>query len=288
MNLNRKIRVFHPNFDAVYAKDCMFFAILSKDSIFYTVFHNRWNRFLGVENFFFNRIEEFFDSWKSTNKNDIKDFKRHYIIYNTPYNSLLPKYMFDDEIAENFLDIYNLSDKEYIIIKDYIRDNDCYNLYAIQRELQLSILNDLGSSLNFWHISSLLHKERILNVDNRLQPNIIKLSFLNNGFWILIEKNNVILFNQYFSIKDFKEIGYIFVHLCHTYQIIIDKTELVINGIFDEDKDELMPILKVFLRQITLDNLPKAFDYEQGILNFPTHYFSLLFRLYICVLLVDQ
>lgn len=288
MNSSRKIRVFHPNFDTVYAKDCTFFAILSKNSVFYTVFHNRWNRFLGVENLFFDKIEEFFVYWQSTHKNDIKEFKRHYIAYDTPYNSLLPKNMLDDEIAMNFLDIYHLSNKEYVPLKDYIRNNDSYNLYAIPRELHLSMLGDMGIDLNFWHISTLLYNERLFNTDALTHSNIIKISFLNSGFWILIEKNGIILFTQYFGIKDSKEIGYILMHLCHTYQVIVEQTEVIINGIFDEENDELMDILKGFLKLITLDSLPRAFDYEQGILNFPTHYFSLLFRLYVCVLLVDQ
>lgn len=289
MHSGSTIRVFHPNFDTVYAKDCTFFAILSENSVFYTVFHNLWNRFLGVENLSFEGVEDFFEYWHATHKNDIKEFKRHYVIYDTPYNSVLPKEMLDDEIAMNFLDIYHLSNKKYVPLKDYIRNNDSYNLYAIPRDLHLSMLRNMGINLNFWHISSLLCKERgFVNKNLPSQVSIIKLSFLSDGFWVLIEKNRELLFCQYFQVNNSKEIGYILMHLCHTYQIIVEKTELVINGIFDEEKDELMPILKGFLKQITLDSLPRAFDYEQGILAYPTHYFSLLFHLYVCVLLVEQ
>jgi hypothetical protein len=71
-------------------------------------------------------------------------------------------------------------------------------------------------------------------------------------------------------------------NVCKGFDVQPDSVILHINGMIDENSALYSAIYKYFL-QIEFDTLPEGYTYDDGIKNYPAHFFSHLFALASCV-----
>ena len=204
-----------------------------------------------------------------------ESFRKVSIIYVYPKAILFPHALIADVDKKAVLELVHGDINDDYIRTDFVYKQNLHILYVVPKLLD-SIFSYLFSADNITHQYSLLPDLLPFKNDH------LYCIFGNNFFTVQLIKDGCLQAIQSFSFSVPEDVAYYLLQLCTSYGVSASVVLLQINGMIDNTSKIYEELHKYFL-QIQFSTLPAAFVYPENINKFPSHYFSHLFSMALCV-----
>ncbi|WP_205514406.1 DUF3822 family protein [Longitalea arenae] len=206
-------------------------------------------------------------------------FKEAFIIYNYTDSNFLPEKVFHIELTQPVTEVVYGNAKKGLLLSEKVIGWKMYNIYRVPREIH-ALLQRKFSSGNYWHYYTLLL------YDNEVQPSedeqVIKMVMRADQFLVAVYKGATIQLIQSYAYQTPDDVSYYLLAICNRFNISQDKVTLIVSGLLDEQSRLYQELLKYFL-QVQWDRLPETVKLDATFNTFPSHYFSPLLKMALCV-----
>ncbi len=201
-----------------------------------------------------------------------KQYNRIVVSYSFNESILTPsQYYSADENSENLNLVYGDLQKG-IILTDHVLEKDLYNIYRIPSNIHSAFVSQF-STATFVHQYSILIKKL---PDSGNELNVI---FYPNKIVAVLSKGGRLQIAQTFKFKTPEDSVYHMLNVCHQFEAT--QVNVQLSGMIEEDSIMFKEVSKYFLTTFT--GLPPEFEYLEEIKKIPSHYFSHLFSIALCV-----
>ncbi|OQP54612.1 hypothetical protein A4H97_21850 [Niastella yeongjuensis] len=206
-------------------------------------------------------------------------FKEAFIIYNYTDSNFLPEKVFHIELNQPVTEILYGNAKKGLLLSEKVIGYKMYNIYRVPREIH-ALLQRKFSSGNYWHYYTLLL------YDQQVQPSageqVIKMVMRADQFLVAVFNGEKIQLIQSYTYQTPDDVSYYLLGICNKFNISQDKVTLIVSGLLDEQSRLYQELLKYFL-QVQWDRMPESIKLDKAFSAFPTHYFSPLLKMALCV-----
>jgi hypothetical protein len=204
-----------------------------------------------------------------------ESFTKVTIIYNFPKAMLYPQALFDTIDKKAVLELVYGDINDDYVRSDFVYKQNMHVFYVVPKLLD-SIFSYLFSADNTTHLYSLL-PDVLPFKDNHLYC-----IFGNSYFTVQLVKNGQLQAVQSFSFKVPEDVAYYLLQLCSSYGVPTEQVLLQINGMVDKASN-IYEALHQYFHHIQFEALPAGFVYPSKLKQMPSHYFSHLFSMALCV-----
>jgi hypothetical protein len=259
---------------------------ISYDGIVYLVFDEVKNNYILVESFNFNKVfneSQLISSFQNIieNHDNLKlNYEKTNIVFKNSKYTFIPSPLFVAGEEERYLTFNQEILNSETILKDFVKNADLYNIYAIPKLLQNFIeLNFRNYKLSH-HLTSLV--EIIVTKYKNLDEN--KTVFINLGqsfLDVLVLENQKLLLCNTFQFKTGEEFIYYLMFVFEQMKLNPEKNSLTIIGEIEKDS-ALYGFIEKYIRNISFIDRNNAFEYSYLFDKIPQHYFYNLFNLKLC------
>jgi hypothetical protein len=101
-------------------------------------------------------------------------------------------------------------------------------------------------------------------------------------FLVAVFKDKAIQILQSYNYQTPDDVSYYLLSICNRFQISQEKVVLIVSGLLDEQSRLYQELLKYFLH-VQWDRLPDGVRLDSVFSQFPSHYFSPLLKMALCV-----
>jgi hypothetical protein len=202
-------------------------------------------------------------------------FKNIYIIYAFSEALLVPSRFVNKDATTEMLNMVYGEDSESIPRSDLVHQLNLQNIYRVPKPVEEAVTSQYPNATH-WHLYS------ILSGANKSTGNQLYCIFNTNHLMVQLIKNGQLQIIQQFEYKSPEDAAYFILSVCQQFEATLNDTEVVLNGMIDEES-ALYKELRKYLLQIRFSTLPETFTYDEGIKHYASHYFSHLFEIAACV-----
>ncbi len=208
---------------------------------------------------------------------NFKNISSTTICYNFKESLLVPVAYYQPSINTEILSQIYGEDATSYIKTDFINAANIYNIYRIQRDIELTF-SRIFPSATIFHSSSLqvelLHTgEKNTNLYCTIFHNTIK---------VILYRNSVLQIVQQFNYNTPADVAYHLLNVCHQNEVRADETNLKLNGMVDGHSILYKELYSYFIN-IDFENLPEQVPVQEEMKMLPAHFFSHLTALASCV-----
>jgi hypothetical protein len=204
-------------------------------------------------------------------------FKDAFVIYNYTDSSFLPEKVFHIELNQPVTEIIYGNARKGLMLSEKVIGWRMYNIYRVPREIH-ALLQRKFASGNYWHYYTLLLNEGQMQSDEQ----VIKMVMRADQFLVAVFKGTSIQLMQSYSYQTPDDVSYYLLAICNRFNISQEKVTLIVAGLLDEQSRLYQELLKYFL-QVQWDRLPDTVKLDAAFAAFPSHYFSPLLKMALCV-----
>jgi len=208
-----------------------------------------------------------------------QEIREAVVIYNYGESSLLPDPYFAIEISKPLTEIVTGNAQKGLVLSEKIFGRQMYTIYRIPREVH-SFLQRKFSAGKYWHFYSLLLYS---TVENKNPPEFsFRLFFYPDKFVVAVFNDVEPCLLQSFSYQVPEDVSYYLLNICK--QLSIDPTivQLYLSGLIDIDSALYSEVFRYFLN-IEWDSTGTSAWKNDGLKEYPAHYFSPLLQMALCV-----
>jgi hypothetical protein len=203
------------------------------------------------------------------------------MVYNYAESSLVPETHFQGEGNRHVLDLIHGDAEKGLVLSEKIDVLPVYNVYRIPADIHKAFQQKFPSS-GYWHYYTMQLSFFQVEKDSPAELLRMRVIFYVDKFVVAAFKDGNLLILQSFTFQTPEDVSYYLLSVINAYNVRQQETVLKISGLIDEDSILYTEILKYF-EHITWDGLPSGID-PSGVLNeYPSHYFSPLVRMALCV-----
>jgi hypothetical protein len=206
-------------------------------------------------------------------------FKEAFIIYNYTDSNFLPEKVFHIELNQPVTEVLYGNAKKGLLLSEKVIGYKMYNIYRVPREIH-ALLQRKFSSGNYWHYYTLMLYDQ--QVQASAGEQVIKMVMRADQFLVAVFNGEQIQLIQSYSYQTPDDVSYYLLGICNKFHISQDKVTLIVSGLLDEQSRLYQELLKYFL-QVQWDRMPETIKLDQAFSAFPTHYFSPLLKMALCV-----
>jgi len=206
-------------------------------------------------------------------------FREAFIIYNYSDSNLLPSKFFHIELNQPVTELVYGNARKGLMLSEKVNGWDMYNVYRVPREIH-ALLQRRFAAGNYWHYHTLLLSDG--DVSATPDSQVIKMVMGTDQFLVAVFKDKQIQLLQSYTYQTPDDVSYYLLAICNRFQISQDKVVLVVSGLLDEQSRLYQELLKYFL-QVQWDRLPDNVQLDAAFSQFPSHYFSPLLKMALCV-----
>lgn len=236
-------------------------------------------------------------SWASYNRKDAKNTNRPLsailkeemlnvncsgssVVFTQNNAMLIPSAFFSQQLVKDYLKQQNLIKPGETPCSDFIKNNDCYSVYAADTS-DYTLLKEKYPHAVFRHHSSVfveyllaLHKSSVRNeVHVYVFPGYMDVVVLVSG--------KLILYNRY-PIQTPEDFAYFLVCVYEELELTADNTPYFFYGEITE-KSEMLKLASKYLKNIHLAEKPTRFTFSNSLESLPAHRYYSLFMQYLCI-----
>ncbi len=204
-----------------------------------------------------------------------EDFENIIIIYAYPTAIIAPGQFATENIKKEMLDLVFGEQHDALIKTDVDATRDRHTIYTVPKQVD-SVMTYLFSS----HISK--HLYSLLPAMKGFTGNELNCIFCNNNFIAMLLKDGKLQAIQTYQYKSPEDAVYYLLHLCESFDVVVNDTNVHLNGMISEQSNLYNEISKYFLN-LQFESLPAGITYPEAMSEYPAHYFSHLFAIAPCV-----
>jgi hypothetical protein len=266
---------------------CQLFILIDADHIQYGLLDSDHNKFIALADFklhptqsgqkpSFSHLEEFIRGEELLNRK----YPSVLIGMNTPYHTLVPSPLFDQEQISNYLG-FNFKLPENLYIQpDKVEEIDAYNIAGFDKHL-VEFITGKFSNAALVHASTAVIKTA--GYHHKQSPAATRLFLhLRDGFidLVLFEGKKLVLFNS-FPCRTKEDVLYFTLYTVEHASVDLDKLNLSLSGFIDEASDTYRLLAQYFGKMTFADRLV-AFNYSALLEQLPSWRYQDLFALALC------
>lgn len=250
----------------------------------YVVYHKEQNRFLALRqyNLDFTPGKTLLESLLEIISGDELlqiQFKEAFIIYNYTDSNLLPSKFFHIELNQPITELVYGNARKGLMLSEKVNGWDMYNIYRVPREIH-ALLQRKFAAGNYWHYHTLLLSDGEVKASPDQQ--VIKMIMGADQFLVAVFKDKSIQLLQSYAYQTPDDVSYYLLAICNRFQVSQEKVVLIVSGLLDEQSRLYQELLKYFLH-VQWDRLPDSVHLDAAFSQFPSHYFSPLLKMALCV-----
>ena len=204
-----------------------------------------------------------------------KTFKKISFVYAFAEAELVPKQFMNNVANNEILDLVYGDTSDRIVRNDFISSYNLNNVYGIPKQVD-SVIANLFPQAQHFHLYSLLP-----NV-NKVACNQLYSIFSTTHITMQLFKDEKLQLIRSFNYKVPEDVLYHILNACQSFDVPVNVTTIVLNGMIDATSGLYNEVYKYFLHPV-FGKLPEQFNYSEDIKKYPSHYFSHLFELAACV-----
>ena len=201
------------------------------------------------------------------------EFKNVFISYSFNESVLTPSIHYNSNENDESINLVYGDLNNGIILTDKVEEKSLQNVYRIPCDVHETISGKFPD-VKVIHQYSLLVKQ-LPSADN-----MMKIIFYQNKIVITLLKRDKIQIIQTFSYATAGDVVYHMLNICQQFQVEDINVEL--SGMIEKDSALFKEMHKYFM-MINFSDLPRSLSYDEGIMEFPPHFFSHLFSIALCV-----
>ncbi len=202
-------------------------------------------------------------------------FGKTHIFWSFAESILVPAELMNADRNSNMLNLVFGDAKNGIVRSDFLFKHNLHNVYRIPSAVTDIFSTHLPVATQTHVFSALVNK-------NIPEGNNLFTVFYSNSITIVLGKEGRLQVVQRFDYSSPDDCVFHLLNVCKGFDVATDSVNLHISGMIDVKSGLYEAIHKYFLH-IEFDELPGGFDYDNGIKEYPQHFFSHLFSLATCV-----
>jgi hypothetical protein len=206
-------------------------------------------------------------------------FKEAFVIYNYTDSNLLPARLFHIDLNQPAIELVYGNARKGLVLSEKVNGWDMYNVYRVPREIH-ALLQQKFAAGNYWHYYTLLLSDG--DMQSAGEQHVIKLVMGTDHFLLAVFKDKAIQLLQTFSYQTPDDVSYYLLSVCNKFQVKQETAMLIVSGLLEEQSRLYQELLKYFL-QVQWDRLPSSIHLNKVFSQFPSHYFSPLLKMALCV-----
>lgn len=261
---------------------------LAVDGFSFCVFDPREQKYLALQSFKFQRIIEpealckLMEPTIKTHPWLSRTFQHTLVIVETPYNTLIPKAIYQPATIKDYMNFMNPVPDNYAVLADQLPNLDAVNLFGLSETLYQYISNKFKIS-GIHHLSSALIEGILLNFKNRLEEPRVFAHIRKEYFDLVITHENKLLFFNTFHYKSKEDFAYYVLYALEQFGLNPETTELVFLGEILRESG-LYEISERYFRFISFIRNINWVNYTPEFEGVALHFYYPLLNLQLCEL----
>ncbi len=196
--------------------------------------------------------------------------------------TLVPAELYDNEQLESYLAFIKLDNiAEYTISTDFIKEIDAYNIYALPKTIEKTVLSKFTNA-KFVHQSTSFIKSIFINNSNLLNNNKVFVNKSNNEFELCIFKQAKFKLYNSFQFKTDEDFLYYLLFAMKQFECEPAQTEIVLTGKIAE-QSSIHQLLKKYIAIVSFASTNCSNNLKSLLNEMPEYYYFTLLNLSKCV-----
>jgi len=236
-------------------------------------------------------------AWASYSRKDDKNFKKPLIeilkeemlnykfasssvVFTSNSAMLIPSTFFSSESVSDYLKQQNLIKQGETPCSDYIKNNDCYSVYAVDTS-DYNNLKEKFPQAGFRHHSSIFVEYELAQNkgSNRNEVHV----YIFQGYMdvVAIQAGKLLLYNRYY-IQTSNDFTYFLLWLYEELKLKPDDSPCFLYGEIVE-KSEMFDLAWRYLKNVRIAEKTSRFTFSPMVDSLPAHRYYSLFMQYLCI-----
>jgi len=201
------------------------------------------------------------------------------IVYNFPEAAILPSALAGTDLAGAVLNLLNGHADHHFIFDEEVRNSDMRNVYSVTRDLH-SLCREKFNGGQFWHLYTMV----LLSSGDSVQQQgtCSRVIFYNDKFVVAVFREGRLQLIQTFNYNTPEDAAYYLLLICKQFGIPQEEMVLHLSGLIDTQSALYSELLKYFT-DVKYDDIPENYGTNELLQEFPSHYFSPLLKMSLCV-----
>ena len=265
--------------EAIESEKCTLICELSTDSFSYAIRNDEENKIVsvGVHQYEKTRpqtgfpiaLQIFFHQHKILSEK----FKKSCLIYSVPRNVLIPFTMYNSQKnAETLNLVHGDLCVGQTILNDIIPGQDMYNTYSVSKSLNDTVFHQFPAIRGIHQFSAIL-KKGYADSDK-----MTAIFYHEKVVVILFKDGKFQLLNSYFY-RTPEDVVYILLNICRQF----GASDIPLEAVgFIEENSALFKSIYNYFSTVKLVKPSEEYKYEEGIAQYPVHFFNHLYEFDVC------
>jgi hypothetical protein len=200
------------------------------------------------------------------------------IVYNFPESNLLPSEYFRTELKAPLTKLLYGDTENELIFDEHVHDWNMHNVYTVSKDLH-TLCREKFKAGQYWHLYTML----LRSMSGRdLSGHKTKVIFYNDKFVVALFTDASLQLLQTFSYQTPEDAAYYLLLVCGQFDIKPDQIVLNISGLIDTQSALYAELVKYFA-DVRYDDVPTSYRTDGILQEYPSHYFSPLLKISLCV-----
>jgi hypothetical protein len=201
------------------------------------------------------------------------------ICFHIDKNTLIPSALFEPKSVYDYFSWITEVDEEEILWYDFIKNADCFNIYAIPKKF-FKKLHHFFLRPGLWSLHSVLIGNMLRETRGTREKNLF-LYKEEQMLLIFFIENGRLIFSNYFQAFTAEEVVYYVLAVCEQLRLNTDAIQIWLLGAIQKN-DPCFQLLATYLEHITFAGFPKGIYVPEELRQLPAHQFHHLFALALC------
>ncbi|MGI8582128.1 MAG: DUF3822 family protein [Chitinophagaceae bacterium] len=262
--------------EAIFFQQTNLICEISSESFSYFFENDIEKKIYGLSVFYFNKDADISEQLKSIfNEQPLlsKTYKKVFISYSGAESILLPAELYKADGNDQLLNMFYGDLCDRTIATDHLEDKKIYNVYRMPAAIRHIIVNQFPLA-SFAHQYSLLIKQSSLNSD------LLKAIFYRDTFVAALLRGGELQIINIYLYQAATDVVYHLMNICQQFKMT--DVPLGIGGMIEINSD-MHKEIRHYIPNITFDELPPGYEFTNSLKKLPSHYFSHLFSIALCV-----
>ncbi len=284
--LTRLVKKYDPVLNKADSFNYKLFLQLSSNGLSFTIFDEKLNKFLSIEDISFENInhEAGIDSYITNLVGESEwltlSYQSVHIIYECNKSTLVPAPLFAENEKMTFSEFNFELSKDAHLHQQKLTNLDAFMLYEVPESILESVNSLFPSHRLMPHTAVLIENLLIMNKNLPSQKKFF-VNLRHSSMDVLIIDKRKLIYSNSFEYKSKEDFIYFVVFVLEQIQINPEEIELVLSGKIDKNS-ELFEILYKYVRNIRFQGLPEGYSYSYIFNEIPVHYYFNLLSTVLC------
>ena len=201
------------------------------------------------------------------------------VVYNFPEANIVPSELFNNTVKSAATKLVYGNTDHHFIFDEEIGDQGMRNIYFVSKDLH-SLCKEKFKGSKFWHLYTMILKSAdALRHAGETSARVI---FYNDKFIVTVYKDGALQLIQTFAYQTPEDAAYYLLLICKQFGINQYEFVLNISGLIDAQSPLYTELLKYFAH-VNHEGVPATYGTNGLLDEYPSHYFSPLLKLSLCV-----